>query len=82
MPSTNTQVIPEDIPDGQDDDVVARQIREAAMNEPDPILREKLWQEYRDYKASIGGSAPATPAPAPASQPESTAQTRGADKNE
>lgn len=41
---------PEDIPSGSDDDVVARQIREAAMNESDPVLREKLWDEYRKYK--------------------------------
>ena len=54
-PSSNNPVVPDDIPDGQDDDVVAGQIREAAMNEPDPVLREKLWEEYRQYKASIGG---------------------------
>ncbi len=41
---------PPDIPDGSDDDVVARQIREAAENETDPALREKLWDEYRMYK--------------------------------
>jgi hypothetical protein len=41
--------IPEDIPNGDDDDVVARQLREAAMSEPDPELREKLWDEYRKY---------------------------------
>ncbi|GAB3095576.1 hypothetical protein GCM10027217_09800 [Pseudomaricurvus hydrocarbonicus] len=41
---------PADIPDGSDDDVVARQIREAAMKEADPALREKLWEEYRKYK--------------------------------
>jgi len=41
---------PADIPDGNDDDVVARQLREAAMREPDPALREKLWDEYRKYK--------------------------------
>lgn len=41
---------PEDIPRGQDDDIVARQIREAAMQEKDPVLREKLWDEYRKYK--------------------------------
>lgn len=41
---------PADIPDGSDDDVVARQLREAAMREPDPELREKLWDEYRKYK--------------------------------
>ena len=54
-PSVNNPIVPDDIPDGQDDDVVAGQIREAAMNEPDPVLREKLWEEYRQYKASIGG---------------------------
>lgn len=42
--------IPKDIPDGSDDDIVARQIREAAMKEKDPKLREKLWDEYRKYK--------------------------------
>ena len=41
---------PGDIPSGTDDDVVARQLREAAMREPDPALREKLWDEYRNYK--------------------------------
>ena len=40
---------PDDIPSGNNDDVVARQIREAAMNEPDPELREALWDEYRRY---------------------------------
>ena len=42
--------IPPDIPDGSDDDVVARQIREAAMKETDPELRKALWDEYRKYK--------------------------------
>ncbi|MCP3953345.1 MAG: hypothetical protein GY697_14175, partial [Desulfobacterales bacterium] len=46
--------IPEDIPDGSDDDVVARQLREAAEKETDPALREKLWEEYRRYKAGTG----------------------------
>ena len=45
--ATNTP--PPDIPDGSDDDVVARQIREAAMKEKDPELRDKLWDEYRKY---------------------------------
>jgi hypothetical protein len=45
--------IPADIPDGSDDDVVARQLREAAMKEPDPQLREKLWDEYRKYKRGV-----------------------------
>jgi hypothetical protein len=42
--------IPADIPDGRDDDIVARQIREAAMKETDPELRAALWEEYRRYK--------------------------------
>lgn len=45
-----TYPAPAGIPGGSDDDVVARQIREAAENEPDPALREKLWEEYRKYK--------------------------------
>ena len=42
--------IPEDIDDGQGDDIVLRQIRDAAMKEKDPVLREKLWDEYRRIK--------------------------------
>ncbi len=48
--TASAESIPDDIPDGSDDDVVARQIREAAMAETDPELREKLWEEYRKYK--------------------------------
>lgn len=47
--SAETYPVPSDIPEGNDDDVVARQLREAAMHEPDPELREKLWDEYRAY---------------------------------
>ena len=47
---------PEDIPSGRDDDVVARQIREAAMTEPDPELREALWEEYRNYTGISEGN--------------------------
>ena len=46
---------PPDIPDSHDDDIIARQLREAAKNETDPALREKLWEEYRKYKR--GGSS-------------------------
>lgn len=42
--------IPDDIDDGQGDDIVLRQIRDAASKERDPILREKLWDEYRRIK--------------------------------
>lgn len=41
--------VPEDLPDAKDDDIIARQLREAAMQETDPILKEKLWDEYRRY---------------------------------
>ncbi len=33
-----------------DDDIVARQLREAAEKEKDPALKKKLWEEYRKYK--------------------------------
>ena len=36
--------------DGQGDDIVLRQIRDAASKEQDPVLREKLWDEYRRIK--------------------------------
>jgi hypothetical protein len=42
--------VPADVGDGRGDDVVARQIREAAMAEEDPRIRERLWDEYRRYK--------------------------------
>ena len=38
------------IPSGDDDDIVARQLREAAERETDPELKERLWDEYRKYK--------------------------------
>jgi len=46
---------PKNIPDGRDDDVIARQIREAAEKETDPELREKLWNEYIEYKKNVQG---------------------------
>ena len=49
-PNTAKYPPPADIPSGNDDDVVARQLREAAMRESDPAVREKLWAEYRKYK--------------------------------
>jgi hypothetical protein len=36
-----------------DDDIVARQLREAAEREADPGLKEKLWREYRHYKDGL-----------------------------
>jgi hypothetical protein len=46
---------PKNIPDGRDDDVIARQIREAAEKETDPELRDKLWKEYIEYKKNTQG---------------------------
>ncbi len=47
--------VPPDVGDGSNDDIVARQLREAAMKEEDPELREKLWDEYRTYKQGTSG---------------------------
>jgi hypothetical protein len=44
------------IPNGSNDDIIARRLRRAAENETDPELREKLWDEYRDYKENTKGS--------------------------
>ncbi len=43
-----------EIPDGSDDDVVARRLRRAAEQETDPELKDKLWKEYIDYKTNSG----------------------------
>lgn len=45
--------IPDDIPDPQGDDIVAKQLREAAIAETDAALRKKLWDEYRKYRAGL-----------------------------
>ena len=50
-----TAARPPDVGDGSDDDIVARQIRKAAESEPDPELREKLWDENRKYKQGAKG---------------------------
>ncbi len=42
--------VPEDIPALNNDDIIAQQLRQAAMEEKDPQQREKLWNEYRRYK--------------------------------
>ena len=44
-----------EIPDGSDDDVVARRLRKAAEQETDPELKDKLWKEYIDYKKNAQG---------------------------
>ncbi|MEC8833242.1 MAG: hypothetical protein VYC07_00965 [Pseudomonadota bacterium] len=51
MPGPVVAAIPADLPDARDDDVVARQLREAAMAESDPELRKALLDDYRRYKS-------------------------------
>jgi len=41
---------PADVGSGSDDDTLAAQLRELAMNEKDPVLRERYWEEYRKHK--------------------------------
>jgi hypothetical protein len=53
-PGLDNPAVPADVGDGKNDDVVARQLREAATNEKDPAIREKLWEEYREYKKGTG----------------------------
>ena len=42
--------IPDDIPPADNDTVLEKQIRQAAINETDPERKAKLWDEYRKYK--------------------------------
>ena len=51
-PGSDSRAVPADVGDGKDDDVVARQLREAATNEKDPAIREKLWEEYRETRGN------------------------------
>jgi hypothetical protein len=44
-----------EIPAGNDDDVIARRLRMAAEQETDPELKEKLWKEYVEYKKNTQG---------------------------
>ncbi|MDA9708049.1 hypothetical protein N9V56_01215 [Alphaproteobacteria bacterium] len=46
----NNGIIPEDIPQDDNDSVLEEQIRLAAMNEKDPEKKKRLWNEYRKYK--------------------------------
>lgn len=39
-------------PDSYDDDIVAKQLREAAEKETDSQIKAKLWKEYEDYKSN------------------------------
>ena len=42
--------LPEDIPQDDNDSVLEKQIKLAAMNEKDPEKKKRLWNEYRKYK--------------------------------
>ncbi len=42
--------IPDDIPEVDNDSILEAQIRQAAMDETDPVIKAKLWNEYRKYK--------------------------------
>ncbi len=42
--------LPADIPPMENDDIIAKQFRQAAMDETDPATKAKLWNEYRRYK--------------------------------
>lgn len=48
-PGAGGETEPARPPPRRDEDIVARQLREAAENETDPELREKLWAEYEAY---------------------------------
>jgi len=48
--SADTGKIPEDLIDADNDSVLQAQIRQAAINEKDPQVKAKLWNEYRKYK--------------------------------
>ena len=49
-PGDHDGVIPDDIPEPDNDSVLEAQIRRAAMEETDPKTRAELWNEYRKYK--------------------------------
>ena len=53
-PGGGTGATGEKIPDGSDDDIVAKRLRKAAEQETDPELKEKLWKEYIEYKKNAG----------------------------
>lgn len=42
--------VPEDIPPADNDSALEAQIRQAAIEETDPELKKRLWDEYRRYK--------------------------------
>ena len=76
---------PAGTPDGKDDDIVARQLREAAEAETDPALRARLWEEYRAYKENVRRKEvrPAKPAVESKKAPETEPpEEEGADEDD
>ncbi len=49
-PPVSNGAVPEDIPSADNDSVLEAQIRRAAMEEEDPEIRARLWDEYRKFK--------------------------------
>ena len=45
----NDRTTPSDIPPADNDDIIARQLRQAALDETDAGIKAKLWDEYRRY---------------------------------
>ena len=37
----------------KEDDIIAKQLKDAATKETDPNLRKKLWYEYERYKSNL-----------------------------
>lgn len=37
----------------KEDDIIARQLRDAAISETDPKLKSKLWSEYERYRSNL-----------------------------
>jgi len=50
VPSKGGGKLPSDIPSVDNDSTLEAQIRQAAMQETDPTIKVKLWNEYRKYK--------------------------------
>ena len=50
---TGNGAVANEIPDGNDDDGVARRLRKAAEQETDPELKDKLWKEYVEYRQNM-----------------------------
>ena len=60
QPGGRPEKLPSDIPasEAANDDIIAKQFREAAEQETDPKVRAQLWNDYRRYKGLPVQSAP------------------------